>query len=145
MRLLTLFRNVPATIAVLGALCVGGSLIADQSTAQTTQPDAGLTPPPGATPAMVALGNRIYHGQVGGATCAGCHGANAKGSPLGPDLTDKKWLWSDGSDAGIAKTITQGVAKPKEYPSPMPPMGGVQLTTAQVSALAAYIWALSHH
>ena len=109
-----------------------------------TNPDAGLPVPPGATQEMVALGDRIYHGQVGGASCAGCHGASGKGSPLGPDLTDSKWLWSDGSYAGIAKTITDGVMQPKEYRSPMPPMGGAQLTPDQVSALAAYVWALSH-
>lgn len=93
---------------------------------------------------MVALGNRIYHGQAGGASCTGCHGDNAKGTPLGPDLTGKKWLWSDGSYAGIAKTITDGVPQPKQYRSPMPPMGGAQLTPAQVNALAAYIWSISH-
>jgi mono/diheme cytochrome c family protein len=93
---------------------------------------------------MVALGDRIYHGQVGGATCTGCHGAGGKGTPLGPDLTDSKWLWSDGSYAAIAKTITSGVPQPKEYRSPMPPMGGAQLTADQVSALAAYVWGLSH-
>jgi glucose/arabinose dehydrogenase/mono/diheme cytochrome c family protein len=100
--------------------------------------------PHGATAGMVALGNRIYHGQVGGASCTGCHGDNAKGTPLGPDLTDTKWLWSDGSYAGIAKTITDGVPQPKQYRSPMPPMGGTQLTPAQVNALAAYIWSISH-
>jgi glucose/arabinose dehydrogenase/mono/diheme cytochrome c family protein len=110
-----------------------------------TNPDAGLSAPPGATQEMVALGDRIYHGQVGGASCAGCHGSTAKGSPLGPDLTDSKWLWSDGSYTGIAKTITDGVMQPKEYRSPMPPKGGAQLTADQVSALAAYVWALSHH
>jgi glucose/arabinose dehydrogenase/mono/diheme cytochrome c family protein len=110
-----------------------------------TNPDAGLTPPAGATQEMVALGDSIYHGQVGGAACAGCHGASGKGTPLGPDLTDTKWLWSDGSYSGIAKTITDGVMQPKEYRSPMPPMGGAQLTTDQVSAVAAYVWALSHH
>jgi mono/diheme cytochrome c family protein len=94
---------------------------------------------------MVALGDRIYHGEVGGASCAGCHGASAKGTPLGPDLTDAKWLWSDGSYNGIATTITEGVMQPKEYRSPMPPMGGAQLTPDQVHALSAYIWALSHH
>jgi glucose/arabinose dehydrogenase/mono/diheme cytochrome c family protein len=109
-----------------------------------TNPDAGLKVPPGATSEMVALGDRIYHGQVGGASCAGCHGSSGKGSPLGPDLTDTKWLWSDGSYTGIAKTITEGVAQPKEYRSPMPPMGGAQLTPDQVNALAAYVWALSH-
>ncbi len=103
-----------------------------------------LPVPEGATRVMVALGDRIYHGQVGGAACAGCHGANATGSPLGPNLTAKKWLWSDGSYAGILKTIREGVAHPKEYRSPMPPMGGAQLTPDQLSALAAYVWALSH-
>ena len=93
---------------------------------------------------MVALGDRIYHGEVGGATCTGCHGSGATGTTLGPDLTDSKWLWSDGSYSGIAKTITSGVPQPKEYRAPMPPMGGAQLTTEQVSALAAYIWGLSH-
>ena len=115
-----------------------------------THPDASaptsgsLPVPEGATGEMVALGDRIYHGQVGGATCAGCHGASGKGSPLGPDLTDKKWLWSDGSYAGIAKTIAEGVMRPKQYRSPMPPRGGAQLTAEQISALAAYVWALSH-
>jgi glucose/arabinose dehydrogenase/mono/diheme cytochrome c family protein len=103
-----------------------------------------LPVPEGATPAMVALGDRIYHGEVGGAACAGCHGANATGSPLGPSLTAHKWLWSDGSYAGILRTIREGVPHPKQYRSPMPPMGGAQLTPDQLSALAAYVWALSH-
>jgi glucose/arabinose dehydrogenase/mono/diheme cytochrome c family protein len=116
-----------------------------------THPDAGAAAtasphvPAGATPEMVALGDRIYHGQVGGAACAGCHGSGGAGTPLGPDLTDNKWLWSDGSYTGIAKTITDGVMQPKEYRSPMPPMGGAQLTDQQVSALAAYVWSLSQH
>ena len=112
-----------------------------------THPDAGvaaLPVPQGATREMVALGQRIYRGQVGGAPCTGCHGENGEGTPLGPDLTGKKWLWSDGSYAGIKKTITVGVSQPKQYRSPMPPMGGAQLTPEQVSALAAYVWAISH-
>ncbi|HEY6291408.1 MAG TPA: c-type cytochrome [Terriglobia bacterium] len=115
-----------------------------------THPDAGAAAsasvqvPEGATRGMVTLGDRIYHGQVGGATCTGCHGANGTGSPLGPDLTGKKWLWSDGSYAGIAKTIADGVMHPKEYRSPMPAMGGAQLSADQILALAAYVWSLSH-
>src|ERR1035438_5530958 len=81
---------------------------------------ASVPVPAGATRAMVALGDRIYHGQVAGATCAGCHGANGTGSPLGPSLVSNKWLWSDGSFAGILKVITDGVPKPKQYRSPMP-------------------------
>jgi glucose/arabinose dehydrogenase/mono/diheme cytochrome c family protein len=112
-----------------------------------THPEAGgkrVRVAPGATRGMVALGDRIYHGQVGGATCTGCHGMNGKGSPLGPDLTGKQWLWSDGSLEGIAKTISDGVMQPKKYRSPMPPKGGAQLTDEQIKALAAYVWSLSH-
>jgi glucose/arabinose dehydrogenase/mono/diheme cytochrome c family protein len=105
---------------------------------------ANLPVPEGSSPEMVALGYRIYQGQVGGASCTGCHGANASGTPLAPDLTKQKWMWSDGSFAGILKVITEGVAKPKQYRSPMPPMGGAQLSDTQASALAAYVWGLSH-
>lgn len=106
---------------------------------------AAATPvPPGTTRQMVALGDRIYHGQVGGAACTGCHGDAGQGTPLGPPLTGKQWLWSDGDFAGIRKTILDGVPQPKEYRSPMPPMGGAQLTPDQVSAVAAYVWSISH-
>jgi mono/diheme cytochrome c family protein len=94
---------------------------------------------------MIALGSRIYHGEVADGTCTGCHGENGTGTTLGSDLTKNKWLWSDGSWAGITKTITNGVAKPKHYRSPMPAMGGSQLTPDQASAVGAYVWALSHH
>ncbi len=105
---------------------------------------ANLAVPPGATRAMVALGDRIYHGQAGGATCTACHGQDGKGSPLGPDLTAKKYLWSDRSYAGIMKSIREGVPQPKQYRSPMPAMGGAQLTPKDLTALTAYVWALSH-
>jgi glucose/arabinose dehydrogenase/mono/diheme cytochrome c family protein len=115
-----------------------------------THPNAGgaatrtLPVPQGATRQMVELGERIYRGQVGGAACTGCHGDSAQGTPLGPALTGKNWLWSDGSYNGIKNTITAGVPQPKQYRSPMPPMGGAQLTPDQVSAVAAYVWGLSH-
>ena len=116
-----------------------------------THPNAGaaairaLPLPAGATRQMVELGERIYRGQAGGAACTGCHGDNGQGTPLGPSLKGKKWLWSDGSYAGIKKTITAGVSQPKQYRSPMPPMGGAQFTPDQISAVAAYVWSLSHH
>ncbi|HKS97226.1 MAG TPA: c-type cytochrome, partial [Terriglobia bacterium] len=115
-----------------------------------TQVDAGaaaaknLHLPQGVTAQMVALGDRVFHGQVDGAACAACHGASGKGSPLGPDLTSGKWLWSDGSYDGILKVITEGVPHPKQYRSPMPPMGGAQLTPEQRAAVAAYVWSLGH-
>ena len=106
---------------------------------------AARTPvPPGATAAQVALGDRVFHGQAGGGTCVGCHGTTGEGTPVGSDLTSSKWLWGDGSLASIQRIITQGVPKPMEYRSPMPPMGGAQLLPSEVSAVAAYVWALSH-
>jgi glucose/arabinose dehydrogenase/mono/diheme cytochrome c family protein len=113
-------------------------------------PDAGaataaaLPIPPGATAAQVALGERIFHGQADGGTCTGCHGLNAKGTPLGPDLTSGKWLWGSGDLASITHTITDGVANPKAYRSAMPPLGGAQLSPSDVAAVAAYVWALGH-
>jgi glucose/arabinose dehydrogenase len=112
-------------------------------------PDAGaaaaqLAVPPGSTREMVLQGERIYRGQEGGAGCTGCHGGDGGGTPLGPTLKAHQWLWSDGGYAGIRSTIQQGVANPKQYRSPMPAMGGAQLSDGQLSAVAAYVWALSH-
>jgi len=115
-----------------------------------THPNAGreavsrVAVPRGATREMVELGDKIYHGQMGAATCTGCHGEDASGTTLGPSLTSGKWLWSDGSYAGIAKAITDGVPQPKLYRAPMPPMGGAELTPEQVNVVAAYLWSLNH-
>src|SRR6478672_3392099 len=97
-----------------------------------SQVTAALPTPPGATPEEVALGKRVYEGQVASAPCAGCHGTDAKGSPQGPDLTSGQWIWGDGSLAAIAHTIAVGVPQPKKYGAPMPPMGGAQLTPAEL-------------
>ena len=84
----------------------------------------GLPTPPGSTPEQVALGKRIFHGEVGGATCAGCHGSDAIGTPVGPDLASGNWLWGDGSLESIKQTIANGVPEPKDHPATvMPPMG----------------------
>ena len=123
--------------------------------APATPPPAADTPPaggPGAgaagdgktSPQQIALGDSIFHGQVGGGTCYVCHGQDAKGSAVGPDLTDGEWLNTDGSLEGIVKTIKSGVPTPKKAPAPMPPMGGATLTDEQVQAVAAYEYSLTH-
>ena len=98
----------------------------------------------GPTPQQVALGDSIFHGQVAGGTCTACHGQDAKGTAVAPDLTDSKWINGDGSYQFIVNTVTNGVPKPKEHPAPMPPMGGATLTDDQVKAVAAYEYSLSH-
>jgi glucose/arabinose dehydrogenase/cytochrome c5 len=112
-------------------------------------PDAGvataaLPTPPGATREQVSLGRRVFQGEIASATCTGCHGSDAKGSALGPDLTSGKWLWGDGSLASIEHTVATGVPHPKKYGAPMPPKGGAELSPDQVKAVSAYLWTLSH-
>ena len=98
----------------------------------------------GPTPQQVTLGDSIFHGQVAGGTCTACHGQDAKGTAVAPDLTDSKWINGDGSYQFIVNTVTTGVPKPKEHPAPMPPKGGATLTDDQVKAVAAYVYSLSH-
>jgi mono/diheme cytochrome c family protein len=96
------------------------------------------------TPAMIALGDSIYHGRVAGGTCLACHGQTAKGVPgLAPDLTDAAWLHGDGSLASILDIVDKGVPKPKEAAAPMLPSGGARLSPAQKRAVAAYVYTLS--
>lgn len=109
--------------------------------AAAAKPAAGGAGP---TPQQVALGDSIFHGQVAGGTCTACHGQDAKGTAVAPDLTDSKWLNGDGSYQFIVNTVTTGVPKPKEHPAPMPPKGGATLTDDQVKAVAAYVYSLSH-
>jgi glucose/arabinose dehydrogenase/mono/diheme cytochrome c family protein len=101
---------------------------------------------PAATPIdpVLALGRRVYLGEVGGAACTGCHGQNGDGGPLGPSLHGPRWLWSDGSVAAIRRTIAEGVATPREHTGSMPPMGGAQLTGEQLDAVSAWVYSLSH-
>ena len=131
-----------------------GSDTADSASANAVppegiHPDAGkeaeaLPVPPGASRQEVALGDQIFHGQKDNGTCTGCHGTNGEGGSQGPNLTDAKWLWSDGSLTGIEKTIAMGVAHPKQYNEPMPAKGGAALSSADTKAVAAYVWAISH-
>lgn len=99
--------------------------------------------PGGGNAGLIASGDSIFHGQAASGTCYACHGQDAKGSAVGPDLTDAEWLHSDGSLAAITKTIQDGVPTPKKAPAPMPPMGGASLSPKQVRAVAAYVHSLS--
>jgi mono/diheme cytochrome c family protein len=97
------------------------------------------------TPALVARGDSIFHGQAAGGLCFGCHGMDGKGVPgVAPDLTAGKWLHGDGSFSAIMATVERGVPKPKQAAAPMPPMGGAQLGPADIRAVAAYVYSLTH-
>lgn len=96
------------------------------------------------TPQLIALGDSIFHGRAAGGTCQSCHGLDAKGTTVAPNLTDNQWLNGDGSYQFIVNTVTNGVPKPKQHPGAMPPKGGAPLTPDQVTAVAAYVYSLSH-
>jgi glucose/arabinose dehydrogenase len=100
--------------------------------------------PAGSSADEVARGQRIYFGEVKGGNCVGCHGSDGRGSSAGGSLVGPAYQWSDGSVAGLAATITAGVAHPKKASGGMPALGGVPLDTADVHAVAAYVWTFAH-
>ena len=104
-------------------------------------PAGNVQLPDGVTAEMVAAGDAQWKA---GAICTACHGPDANGTTLAPNLRDSEWLNSDGSYPNIVKTIKEGVAQPKQFTGVMPPMGGAALSDAQVNELAAYIYSISH-
>jgi mono/diheme cytochrome c family protein len=123
---------------------VTGLCVVAVATARGQQP-APAPAPTVITPAMIALGDSIFHGLVAGGLCFGCHGADAKGvTGVSADLTTGQWMHGDGSYASIIQIVTDGVPKPKIAAGPMPPMGGSKLGEAEIRAVAAYVYSLSH-
>jgi glucose/arabinose dehydrogenase len=146
----TFHGSAAAPVAAAPPPAVAAASAGEPGPPEGTHPDAGrpdtakLPLPAGATRDQVALGDRIFHGEAADGTCAGCHGSDAKGSPQAPSLVNGNWVFGDGSLQAIAKTITDGVPKPKNYSEPMPAKGGAPLSESDVGAVAAYVWAISH-
>jgi mono/diheme cytochrome c family protein len=92
------------------------------------------------TPRTLALGDSIFHGLIGAASCQACHGPGAAGGPAAPSLIDDEWLHSDGSFEAIYNTVRSGVFAPKKFSSVMLPGGGAALTPEQTRAVAAYVY-----
>lgn len=82
----------------------------------------------GAVNAYIARGKQIY-----AASCAACHGENAKGS-VGPDLTASHYKYGK-SRAEIAQSITEG------RPGGMPEFKS-QFTHEQIESLTEYLLSL---
>jgi mono/diheme cytochrome c family protein len=95
------------------------------------------------TPQEIALGDSIFHGRVANGGCYVCHGHDARGTGVAPNLTDAEWINGDGTMGFIKGTMIQGVQHPQQYPLPMPAFGH-SFTDRQLQALTAYVWAVSH-
>src|SRR5688572_15639158 len=103
------FQTWLSGVAVAGLLaaCGGGDTApaggavatpppsAEPPPAADTQPAGGAPAPADApapaaggggkaSPELIALGDSIFHGQVGGGTCYACHGQDGKGTGVGP-------------------------------------------------------------
>jgi mono/diheme cytochrome c family protein len=151
-------------IAVTLAACGGdagdeGAMSGDTGAAATptTTGATGTTPattpgtgapgaaalPPGVTAEMVSSGKTIFEST---APCYTCHGPDGGGTALAPNLRDTTWLNIDGSLQAIEGIVRSGVPQPKQFPAPMPAMGGAQppLTDQQVRSVAAYVYSISH-
>jgi mono/diheme cytochrome c family protein len=81
-------------------------------------------------------------------SCAKCHGTGGTGGKWGPDLTDDKWVQTDGSLEQIREVIMWGVRR-SDFKDPnrrfeMNPSGGMMLEWDEMRALAAYVWSLNH-
>ncbi|MGO9988726.1 MAG: c-type cytochrome [Steroidobacteraceae bacterium] len=131
-----------AAAATAAAATTAAATTAAATAAPAVTREASL--PPSITRNTVGIGDQIFHGQLADGACSACHNTDGSGTTLGPNLRSGHWLWSDGSYEGIRTTIREGVKEPKQYRAPMPPMGGTNLTPEQLSAVAAYVWTLSH-
>jgi mono/diheme cytochrome c family protein len=128
---------------LLTAACGGGT--ATTSTAGSA-PQAARVPsaPSPAMLASIARGDSLFN--AGG--CQRCHGQKGVGAQNGPALIEGPWLHADGSQASIARIITEGIAreafKVPERPFAMRPRGGpMNLTDEQVQDVAAYVVSIS--
>lgn len=152
-------RFVPAALVMVAAACgekndnaaqvpaaapateTPASAPAAAPAASEAAPTAPASLPAGVTQAMVQEGQQLF---TGAGNCYTCHGPDAHGTALAPNLTDAEWLWFDHPPTvdDLVARIKQGVPNSKQHPAPMPPMGGASLTDDQVKAIAAYVAAL---
>ena len=115
--------------------------------------DTAAAPRPAPAPAAATAGcpaidrKLVEEGRAlfaGPGNCQSCHGGQATGTALAPDLTDALWLNIDGSYASIVGLIRTGVPRPRQHTTPMPPMGGATFSPGQLCAVAAYVYSLGH-
>ena len=95
-----------------------------------------LPVPSGFTREQVLHGDRVFHGEAANGQCSVCHGIDGKGTANGNDLTVGMFIWSDGSVKELKRTILHNMAV-------VPGRDG-DLEPADVDAVCAYVWAISH-
>jgi mono/diheme cytochrome c family protein len=106
---------------------------------------AQVTPrmrPAGVTDSAISRGKTLFYGA---ARCVRCHGLGGRGTPYGPDLADAIWWHGPGSYEWLAREVSHGIPSNLTVTGdPMPAGERLNLTDAEVHAVAAYVWAISH-
>jgi len=98
--------------------------------------------PTGVTDSAISRGKALFHGS---ARCDRCHGLGGRGTPYGPDLADAIWWHGPGSYDWLVREVSHGIpANLTVTGDPMPAGEQMNLSEAEVRAVAAYVWAISH-
>jgi len=101
------------------------------------RPAADALPvPTGFSREQILLGDRVFHGEAANGQCSVCHGQDGQGTANGNDLTAGMFVWSDGSVKELKRTILHNMA--------VAPGRDGDLEPADVDAVSAYVWAISH-
>jgi mono/diheme cytochrome c family protein len=97
--------------------------------------------PEGVTTERVAQGLRLYHTK---GACAGCHGELGLGTAEGPLLVAGRWKLGPGTYEWLVHiTRHAGWGATSRAGDPQPMRGPTVLDSAEVSAVAAYVWSVS--
>jgi mono/diheme cytochrome c family protein len=118
----------------LGLLC-GVLLRATPLLAQETERDTAVTVE------RVEQGLALYHGK---GACDECHGSLGTGTPDGPGLLTGQWKLGPGTFLWLQQmTRHGGWGTVSRGSDPQRMRGPTVLDSAEVSAVAAYVWSIS--
>ncbi|HET6230236.1 MAG TPA: c-type cytochrome [Longimicrobiaceae bacterium] len=133
-----------AAVLVAAAACGKGAGAGGGADGQQAEaPVVHRAAPPGAMPQGVAADAGTEGQQIFAERCVVCHGENGEGTQLGSALTDTAWtVAKGGSFEEIGTVVRNGAPGRKDEISYMP--ASHELTDAQVRAVAAYTYSLSH-
>lgn len=121
--------------------CIMAGAAAWDTQAQQQSPEPAL---PAITDSLIEVGKQLFWSA--GTDCVSCHGLYGRGTDRGPRLSDKEWIHEDGSYRAIVKLVTHGVPETESQTGKEMPSRGLlhTATDADIHALAAYVWSLSH-
>jgi mono/diheme cytochrome c family protein len=98
--------------------------------------------PAGVTDTAIAWGRALFHGS---ANCAACHGEAGSGTDAGPPLTGGIWLHGPGTYEWLVEQIKTGIPAHRTLSGEAMPMRGwSMMPDADVRAVAAYVWWITH-